>query len=370
MTKSIKFGGGVLPSVKQRNSNLELLRILSMLVIVAHHLVVNSGVRDLFAIDNGLTVNALYLQLFGMWGKTAINTFIMISGYFMCKSKMTAKRFSKVYLESKFYVVVLFAIFLITGFENLGLSRLVNVLFGFQRNANNGFVSSFIVFYLFIPFYNKLIEAMDEKMHRWLVIIFICVMSVFPTVLFNSSVAPEISWYIVIYFVAAYIRIYPMDWMKNNKICVPILLVSILLAIASIILVDTLGVRFGFTTAYYLLTDSNKVLAFVIGVFSFLVFNNIKIPYNKFINTVASTTYGVLLIHANGDAMRQLLWDDILDIKGHYSLALPQLMLFTIGSTIAIFTVCSLIDLIRINLIEKPVFKWLDKFEWFNKPIF
>ena len=38
--KANKFGGG------GRSSNLELFRILSMLMIVAHHYVVNSGLID------------------------------------------------------------------------------------------------------------------------------------------------------------------------------------------------------------------------------------------------------------------------------------------------------------------------------------
>ena len=50
------------PQVKQRNSNLELYRIIVMLLIVAHHYVVNSGMMEemakdwyqLFCTDNGL----------------------------------------------------------------------------------------------------------------------------------------------------------------------------------------------------------------------------------------------------------------------------------------------------------------------------
>lgn len=38
--KANKFGGG------KRSSNIELFRILSMLMIVAHHYVVNSGLID------------------------------------------------------------------------------------------------------------------------------------------------------------------------------------------------------------------------------------------------------------------------------------------------------------------------------------
>ena len=143
----------------------------------------------------------------------------------------------------------------------------------------------------------------------------------------------------------------------------------VLCAYAFVLLVDFAGAKIGFTSITYLTSDSNKILALLIGIFTFLSFKNFKIKNSKFINTIASTTFGVLCIHAGGDTMRNLLWGKIVDVKGHYSLPLPQLVLFSIGVTFAIFAVCSVIDLIRINCIEKPVFKCLDKYKWFNKTI-
>ena len=62
-----------------RNSNLELFRIILMLLIVAHHYVVNSGMMSEMAKDP-FAANSLFFYLFGAWGKTAINGFVMITG--------------------------------------------------------------------------------------------------------------------------------------------------------------------------------------------------------------------------------------------------------------------------------------------------
>jgi hypothetical protein len=99
-------------------------------------------------------------------------------------------------------------------------------------------------------------------------------------------------------------------------------------------------------------------LAVAVGVFAFLFFKNLRIPYNKFINTVGASTFGVLLIHANSDTMRRWLWKDTLDNVGHYSDSLMPL--YAIGCVIGIFTICCAIDIIRINLLEMPFFKWWD----------
>ena len=59
-----------------RNSNIELLRIVTMLMIIAHHYVVNSGLYHLMS-ESSLNDNSLFLYLLGMWGKTGINCFII-----------------------------------------------------------------------------------------------------------------------------------------------------------------------------------------------------------------------------------------------------------------------------------------------------
>lgn len=354
---------------KERNSNLELLRIVAMILIVAHHFVVNSGVTGNYTFDN-VTGNMLFLQLWGMWGKTAINVFILISGYFMCVSKFTVKRFAKVYLEAKFYTIVIFMILLAAGYEKLGVGSLLNLVFGYIRTPNGGFTASFFMFYLFVPFYNMLIERMSRREHRILLVLFIIYFTIAPTFLFSGSVFHEPLWYAVLYFTAAYIRLYPEKWTKDNKICGSILLLSVLLACASVLVVDFVGAEFGFTSAYHMVSDSNKLLAFVIGLFSFLFFNNLKIKNSKVINRIAATTFGVLCIHASSDAMRTFLWKDLLNVAGHYGMPLGGLVLYSIASVAGVFIVCSIIDMIRICLIEKPVLNWLGKYKWFHRELY
>jgi hypothetical protein len=127
-------------------------------------------------------------------------------------------------------------------------------------------------------------------------------------------------------------------------------IVSIAIAMISII-------RF----QYYFVADSNKILAVAVAVSTFLWFKNINLAYSKIINIIGGTTFGVLLIHANSDAMRRWLWNDTVDCVGHYSLPLSQLILFSVGTVLAIFFICSAIDRIRQLLIEEPFFKWYDK---------
>ncbi len=331
-----------------------------MLAIVAHHFVVNSGITDNYDYSN-ITANMLFLQLWGMWGKTAINCFVLITGYFMCTSRLTVKRFGKIYLEAKFYKILFFIIFLIAGYEVLSAKSLFKVIFTYAYGINNGFTSSFFAMYLFIPVMNKLIARFNKKEMLCMIALLLAMFTLCGTFMFNSTVFHHVFWYMTLYFAAAYIRLYPSRFTESKKFAGIVLLVSIILAYASVIVVDFVGTKFGFTDAYYMVSDSHKLLAFVIGVSAFLFFKNMKPRYNKAVNVIASTTFGVLLIHANGDAMRQWLWKDLLNVPSLYTSSFGMLVLYAIAIPVVVFIVCSLIDLVRIYLLEKPFFKLLEK---------
>ena len=91
-----------------------------MLFIVAHHYVVNSGMLEQMTV-NPFAANSMFFFLFGAWGKTGINCFIMITGYFMCKSRITVKKFLKLLLEIEFYKIVIFFCFVFTGYQKFSM---------------------------------------------------------------------------------------------------------------------------------------------------------------------------------------------------------------------------------------------------------
>lgn len=90
-----------------------------------------------------------------------------------------------------------------------------------------------------------------------------------------------------------------------------------------------------------------------------MFFKNLKIGYSRIINVIGASTFGVFLIHTCGDGMRQWLWQDFIDVVGHYDA--PYYGLYAVGSVLLIFAICSLIDICRIYVLEKPLFAILDK---------
>lgn len=354
--------GGVQPS-KERDSNLELLRIIAMFLIVAHHSVVNSGITDNFSFIE-LTPNMIFLQLWGMWGKTAINVFVMITGYFMCTSKLTWRRFAKMYLETKFYTIVIAIFFSIVRYEPLSLEGILRLLFGNIREVNIYFIGSFLAFYMFIPFMNTMIEKLGSNLWK-LVLSLLGMFMVVGTFFFNAAVFSHVSWYATLYFTAAWFRLYPDRYTESRRFIGLVLLVAVLLSYASVVAIDALehavGAERGWACSYYLVADSNKLLAFFVGTSAFLFFKNLRMRQSRLVNRVAATTFGVLCIHANSDTMRRWLWRDLLDIPSMYAWSLPKLIVAEMLIAAGVFAICSALDMLRIRYIERPLLAWLDK---------
>ena len=169
-----------------------------------------------------------------------------------------------------------------------------------------------------------------------------------------------VSWFICLYFIAAYIRLYPKKVFEEAKLWGVCTAVLAILCILSVLCCVWIGARIDKQIAFYFVTDSNTFLAVCIGVSSFLFFKNLKIKQSRVINTFAASTFGVLLIHANSDTMRKWLWQTLLNVNGAFSLSTPLLVLHATLSVLGVFIVCVIIDQIRIRTVERFV---LDKAE-------
>lgn len=129
---------------------------------------------------------------------------------------------------------------------------------------------------------------------------------------------------------------------------------TIILSVVSVLVCFKLNLP-----AYAFVGESLAFMSVITSISLFMFFKNMKIGYSRIINVIGASTFGVFLIHTCGDGMRQWLWQDFIDVVGHYNA--PYYGLYAIGCVLAIFAVCSLVDISRIYLLEKPLFAFLDK---------
>ncbi len=333
---------------KTRSSNIELYRVIVMILIVAHHYVVNSGLFEL-ALQTPCSAKSIYLFLFGMWGKTGINCFVLITGYYMCTSRITLQKFLKLLLEVYLYKILIFIVLLVCGYESINLSSLLRLLLPVSCVADN-FTGCFILFWLTIPFLNILIKNLNKKQHLHLLGLLIFIYVILPLLPYNRVVFNYVTWFIVLYLLSSYIRLYKFK-LFSTKIWGCITLGCIMLSMATIPFCLKLGLF-----PYWFVSDSNAILAVLIGLSSFMFIKDFQISYNKFINILGASTFGVLLIHANSDAMRFWLWRDALNNIGWYNNTVLFVIAHSVISVLLVYSVCTLIDWLRIRFLEKPFF--------------
>lgn len=257
------------------------------------------------------------------------------------------KKIFKLLFEVMFYKIVITAVFLISGYTEFSFPLLIKTLLPVTQIAQN-FTGTYLVFFLCIPFLNILIKNLNEKQHICAIMLLAFTYIAFGTVRMVSM--NYVSWYIVLYFIASYIRLYPKKCFANTKLWGALMLLCAFLCMASVVCSIFIGEKLGKNSPYAFVSDANTLLAVCMGISSFNFFKNIKIKNSKFINGVAVSTFGVLLIHAGSDSMRAWLWGDLLKTtEAYYKTWMP---LHAILSVLGIFVICCLIDRLRICTVE------------------
>ena len=91
---------------KERQSNIELLRILAIMgVIVLHYNNAEMGGGGLGYVAKD-SINEWVLRFFESVFICAVDLFVLITGYFMCKSQISIRKYVKLFLEVQFYMIV------------------------------------------------------------------------------------------------------------------------------------------------------------------------------------------------------------------------------------------------------------------------
>lgn len=218
--------------------------------------------------------------------------------------------------------------------------------------------------YLFIPFLNIVAKTLKKRQFQILLVLLFVYYTMFST-FFLHDTFDFVGWMMTTYLIGAYISLYPCKWFDSKKIALIGSVSAVFLMVMSILVVDYIGSKIGFYNYYHMMSDSNKLLAVWCSVSIFLLFKNMEIKNNRFINEIASLTFGVLLFHANSDNMRTFLWGTLFRNVEFY--ASKYLVLHAFVIVIVVYVIGSVFEMIRVKYIEKTLFAWLDENVAWNK---
>ncbi|MBQ6570535.1 MAG: acyltransferase [Clostridia bacterium] len=336
-------------AAKKRNINMEILRIIAMLMVVAgHRFGEGHGIIYSTSMQNINSANYyIYLGIFSFM--VPVHLFFLISGYFLIDSDFKSKRVYNIWRPAFFYCVLLFFVsgglrilfdrytgrhlLLALGIAPEELSYRIqtwNDFFGNFKSFTSwldgffpvlrgryGFVCCYIAMYLFSHYINKVLRSITKKQYQFLVAV--CFLSfavlpiIFHTDILKISDTSGIVWAMFMYIVAGYIKLHfdikkykPRTYMLAG-------LGFVLLRIISRAVTENLGVALGKdrpTWAWYLYGHDCfiPVMFAVFLMLYFLSFERAPKRSDKFIMWLSSVTFGVYLIHDNL-MTRLFMWD-------------------------------------------------------------
>lgn len=296
-----------------REPGVELLRILAMaMVITLHYLGKGGFLTGAEEGWNGPDYLAWFLEAFCV---VAVDVYVLISGYFLVDASFRPKKLLKLWAQIFFYSVGVPAVLLCTGILPVGevyLERLITWCLPVLRE-HYWFATAYVVLYLFAPFLGQAVRRLSKKQFgqllALLLFLFSVSKSVLPVDLPMDTGGYDALWFLCLFLVAAYLRLYGIPFFGGRGRSALIYLVCSVLSFGLLcayrLVYAHTGKLSGFLTSPY---QYNHILCLTSAAALFLVFRELKIPQGKRtagITKVASCTFGIYLLHEN-EALRYL----------------------------------------------------------------
>lgn len=334
-----------------RDTNIELCRIICMLLIIAHHAVVHGGIINLPEMSN----NKFFALFLIPGGKLAFDCFIAISCWFLVDQKFKMQRFMKVWLTVLFYSVSLTVLASLMG-TSLTWRDWFSIFLPISGNSH-GFAASYLAFYLLIPFLNKLTRNITKIQARILLLL-IFYFEVGTQIIgyfsrYYQPIPSELLVFILIYILILNLKRWPLNITKNKT--------------AMLIIFILVWIVLWISQYYYRINPGDKISQFIVSTMSdesslsniiggtalFFFFKNCVLKKSIIINILASGTFGILLIHDH-NFFRYPFWNQIVKAPQWFY---HNKFIFILGAVVLwTFVIGFTIDYIRKNLIEKAFF--------------
>lgn len=357
--------------MRERNSNIEYLRIIAMLLIVMDHYA-SHGLMGLGSeLAYSLNRYAAGCMIVGKFGVVA---FVLISGYYMCESRFTGRKLAKLWGQTAFYAVAFWVIFFVVSLLggdtwmmdtltlHAGREELLHSILPIGY-SEYWFVTDYVVLMMVSPFLNQLLHGVSKRQLLLILVLATVFWSIIPTFTDAEYAHTEMVWWFILYLYAGYIRLYVNlkgDGIRNIALAIAAL-VTYMICVCTMIYI-------GHITGYERLIDQSNILSasnspFTIVFGTQMLIGLAKMPahVNKRINMIASATFGVYLIH-NNTYMKPFLWKYVLGLpESVYDT--PYLIPHMMISVLVVFALCVVIDLIRQWTVERWYMNLVDRME-------
>ncbi len=343
---------------KNRDSNIELLRIIAMCLIIFDHMALNTGIVDGYTVNG----NMIFGIIGGIGGKIGVVIFLLITGYFSINKNFSFKKVFILWLQIFCYSVGFMLVFRLTEIEKLSKVDTLKTFFPLAYNQY-WFITAYLYLLLLIPFINKFLNSLTKENYNKVLVVLTIIFVVIPTIFYSNGLLGStqtsmgILLFIYVYILGAYIRLYGIKFFENRKLRNIILICLGYIIVFAIVLIgkklEQKNIFWSNLFAYY--REMNSIFILVPSIALFYIFKEWKLRYNKVINYFASISFAVYLFHES-NFMRYRLWHNIFGME--FINNIPGGVFSTlIIVTISFYLITAIIEFLRKNIIEKNILK-------------
>lgn len=334
---------------KARDTNIELLRIISMMMVLILHALGWSGALGYLS----------GLKFFAYWWMealsiVAVDVFVLISGYFLIESKFNSKKVFQTAVGGVWIYSVIFGLVAmnVSG-DGIALGTLIKCFFPIITKKF-WFVNSYIALYIFSPFINKLIHSLSKKQFTFLVGMMIAVFSIRTTV-FPLSWSQDatggygIISFVMLYCVAAWVRLYYKSDGKYGLWLMLYFCMTFLLVMSKFCILK-LGIGVDYSSKFYVYASPVVVIEAVALLLFFLNLKRIQNnKINSVINVLSKHSFSVYIIHFT---MLGVLFTKIIPLNRVVD-NVGIGVLAVLATVILIYICCVAIDIVKCYIFSK-----------------
>lgn len=349
----------------ERNYGIDLLRIVSMIMVVTLHVLGKGGIVKAYTFISARYVFVHFVEIACF---CAVCCYALISGFVGYGRRFKLTGIIKLWFLVAFYLFTINIVFMVIKPGTVGVFELLKSFLPVS-SGTYWFFTAYFATIIISPFYNFIIEKLSLRKSLLLILSLIFVFLIFPKFfggellnhgdLFMVADGYSPLYLSIVYMMGAFIKKYRLNEKVNSRLSVLVFFLSIVFTLLFKITMGFLSkitvVGSYFTNIFVSYTSPTIILC---GICLFFVFSNLKTSgiINKFISFFAPAAFSVYIIHLH-PVFEKLIINRFVLYTGYSFLVF---ILAIICTVFAIWFICSIIDklrellfkLIRINVLS------------------
>lgn len=287
----------------KRNSRIEFLKIMSVVMIVFSHSVPYGTINYYVGkLNLGLAttdISNLILVMMKYCGQVGNTIFIICSSWFLIdNNKIKGKKIFNIIADSLFISILVWILFLIFGNYPISTKETIKIFLPTTFKIN-WFVTCYLLFYILHPFLNLIINKLNQKqlLKINLILIFYLIINIFQQGLLYYN---DLVGFSVIYFIISYEKKYKSNFIRNIKLNKIVLASSTILIMISIILINFIGLKIDSLNnllMHFCIFINPLVIISAISLFNFIISK--EKYHNNIINYLSGLSLLIYMFHDN-----------------------------------------------------------------------